>query len=246
MSHAMTGFVCKPWDNRNEAERCVNTSRPLTNSLERSKERLSVKSIFEKSKKAAHPEWWGRPAQYQRKAQEQYLLEHEHLVFSPWAWVSTTCTAPMCMNVGCMVLHKSIRIAYPKGLCVYCGEPSGTIDHLLPRAWTGEASRSAVAVVPACAHCNSTANDSFEFNIHKRRKLIHDRIRKRNRTLLESPDRSAAEIDQLGHLLRSSAIEHRARKDRLRRRLLWPEDPDFDRRAFEKSGIENAEGLGLI
>lgn len=234
------------WDNRSEAERCVNTSRPLTNSLDRSKERLDVESIQKKVLAEAHPAWWGRKVEYQRRAQEQYLLKHENILFSPWAWVSTTCGVEMCMNVDCMIVHKPVRIAYPPGLCVYCGDPSRSMDHLLPRAWTGGTHRSSVAIVPACMNCNSTASDTFVFNIHERRKFIHSRLRKRHARLLSSPDRTPSELRSLGHILRESAKAHMAKKEHLLRRLSWPDDPHFDRRAFERSGIENAEELGLI
>jgi len=144
-----------------------------------------------------------------------------------------------------MTVLEPVKLAYAPGQCVYCGEPSSGYDHLMPRAWTGEQQRKQIALVPCCAHCNSVINDSWSVSVSERRRVCHERLRKRNRTLLQSPDLKPWEYTELGYVLRQSARAHATKKARLLARLNWPLDPDYDRRAFDRSGIPFAEERGL-
>lgn len=196
-------------------------------------------------KLAKHWSWTGSKHWYQRRAQHAWLFDNPGHPFRPWAWVVTSCGTEMCMNVDCMKVLSPIRIAYPAGVCVYCGDVAGTMDHLLPQPFTGSAIRRSVAVVPACASCNSALGATFAPTVPERRKIAQDRLRRRKRKLLESPVISSKDLDQMGHSLRQAAIKRNAERDRVRAQLTWPDDQMYDRRAFEKSGIDDPETLGL-
>lgn len=218
----------------------------LTHSLDPSKEGLGMKSTRDEHVPVpGHPKWPGSRNQYQRRAQDEWLNHHPECVYLPWAWVSTSCGVDMCMNVDCMEIHRPVKIAYPPGVCVYCGDPAGTMDHLLPRTWTSTSARRSVAVVPACAQCNSTLSDIFEPSVYKRREYVQARYAKRWAKRLAVADPTKEDLARMGYVLRDAAIRGIAQRERLRLRLAWPEDPFYDKRAFEKSGIEDPETLGV-
>ena len=105
------------------------------------------------------------------------------------AWLRSTC-GNRCINPAHLVAHQPVKIAYPAGVCVYCGFPAGTKDHLVPRAWTGETRRQRVAVVPACADCNSRIGAFGSANVSERRKHAQASIRRRWSSVLNAPVRT--------------------------------------------------------
>ena len=72
------------------------------------------------------------------------------------------------------------------------------------------------------------------------------RIAKRYAKVLRYVDYSEDEITEFGPNLRSAIRSGLQTKTEVRRRLAWPEDPAFDERAIERSGIEDPYVLGLI
>ena len=186
----------------------------------------------------------GRAYDYQEAATKAYWVEKAILV-SAWHWVTTTCGV-MCLNPDHMRFNEPVKLAYPAYLCIYCGLPGGTKDHLLPRHFTGLAARRYVITVPACGACNSTLSDTLTSTITERRELVHLRLRKRHRKTLSQPDWTPAELRQLGHSLRTYVKNARSKKEVLLDRLAWPTDPDFDLRACQKTGIEDPYSAGLL
>lgn len=188
--------------------------------------------------------WRGNPRQYQPEAQRLWALDHDRAV-QPWSWITTTCEVDQCLDTECMVIHAPVRIDYPIGTCVYCGEGCVGVDHLLPAPWTGGAKRHMVAVVPACGNCNARINDYPSPNVAKRRIRAQLSLERKNRRLLARPIKSPAELRGLGHAMRSVAIANNEKTERVRARLAWPLDPHYDLRAFQRSGIDDPESLGL-
>lgn len=188
--------------------------------------------------------WRGNPRQYQLEAQRLWALDNDRGL-RPWSWITTTCETIHCLETPCMVVHAPVRIEYPHSVCVYCGEPCSGVDHLLPKPWTGGALRHLVAVVPACGNCNSRINDDPSPNVAKRRQRAQLSIERSNKYLLLRPIKTAVEMSELGHAMRSVAAANNAKTERVRSRLAWPLDPHYDLRAFQKSGIEDPETLGL-
>lgn len=192
-----------------------------------------------------HPAWKGNPRQYQIQAKETYV-RHAERGLLPWAWVTTECETNFCLNPACMTIHNPKRIAYVDGVCVYCGDPAGGFDHLLPEPSTGKALRLLVALVPACANCNNRINDFPSPNISDRRRRAQASIERGYSRLLNVPDKTEAEMAELGYLMRTVSIKNNNIRARVRLRLAWPEDdPFYDLRAFQKSGVEDPVSLGL-
>lgn len=190
------------------------------------------------------PRWNGNPRQYQIAAQTVWTTRNDRGLL-PWTWVTTECEVDQCLDPACMVIHQPVRIGYSRGTCVYCGEGASGVDHLLPKPWTGHAMRHMVAVVPACGNCNARINDDPSPNVAKRRKRAQVSIERHNKHLLLRPVKTPAELRTLGHAMRSVAEANNAKAERVRARLAWPLDPHYDLRAFQRSGIEDPESLGL-
>lgn len=190
------------------------------------------------------PRWRGNPRQYQIEAQRKFAIERERGVL-PWSWVSTNCDVEQCLDVDCMTLRTATKIAYPTNICTYCGEPGWTRDHLLPEPMTGGTLRHLVAVVPACGGCNSRIGDLPSANVAERRQVSQLRIEQKHKRLLLVPQKTDAELLELSHTMRSVAVKNNIKRLRIKAQLGWPIDPNYDLRAFTRSGIEDPESLGL-
>ena len=191
------------------------------------------------------PRFSGRDYNYQEAATQRYWVE-TGISVRAWHWIVTTCSTPTCMNHEHMRIHEPTRLGYPAYLCIYCGNPGGTKDHLLPRRLTGDTVRSSVITVPACGSCNSTLSATVTETITERRELLHLRLRKRYRKMLAQPEFTPAEMRQFGTSLRAYMSNARTRKEMLLERLAWPTDPDFDLRACQKAGIDDPYSAGLL
>ena len=184
----------------------------------------------------------GTAAQFQEYA-ARVLVEHtESIRFLPWTWFGNTCGTAQCLFSAHIQVNNPIRIAYPKFVCVYCGRVAGTKDHLMPLHFTGIARRRYVAVVPACVQCNSAINDLPEYNITARRRRAHAYLAKRYRKYLDPP----CPLDGLEGNLRKHVQQASKNKELIEALLAWPDDPDYDLRAFQASGIEDPYLLELI
>lgn len=189
-------------------------------------------------------QYGANPKLYQQAAHAAYMAQTGRAI-EPWAWISTTCGA-LCLRAECMLVYAPRVIAYPPGVCVYCGYPAGTRDHLLPKQFTGEARRVFVAIVPACSDCNGRINDKPEPSVAGRRKIAQDSLRKSKRLVLAGIDWTDEQLAEYGPTLRASLIRQRDLKNQVLARLSWPEDLDYDMRAWQKSGIPDPSALGLI
>jgi len=187
--------------------------------------------------------WDGRPRDWQEAARDQ--LEAIIGTLLPWQRVATSCGTYHC----CQRLHlRSIsarQINYPKYVCIYCGLPGYTKDHLLPVTVTGGAARDWVAVVPACGQCNSIIGERIGHRVGERRDFVHECLRRKNKKMLDKGKLTEADLAEFGPNLRSLIQAMEDKRDVLLQRLAWPE-PGYDERAFVKTGIEDPYGLDLI
>ena len=181
---------------------------------------------------------------YQRAARAAFEIAGD-VDLQPHAWITATC-GNACLDPQHLIAHQPRAIAYPAGVCVYCGLPAGTKDHLVPRTWTGDTRRNSVAVVPACAECNTRIGSSGSASIDDRRKIAHDGIRKSKRETLDAPDWTPEALAELGPALRQHVMAKQRAKQATLARLAWPEDPFYDMRAWQKSGIDDPASLGVI
>src|SRR5690606_1956031 len=173
------------------------------------------------------------------------LIEHE-VYPKPWSVLDTTCGEPLCTTIEHIIVIAPTRIAYPSGLCVYCGRSAGTRDHIMPRTVTGEAVRRSVPTVPACGQCNSIINDSGVYSINGRRALAHKGIRRKYKKLLAMPEYSDEDLAEYGDGLRPFIEQSIVQREQVLARLSWPEDPDYDHRYLGKSEIPDPYATGLL
>lgn len=188
--------------------------------------------------------WAGNPRLYQREAIRNFEIFKDRDLL-PWAFITTTCEVPLCLDPECMVVNKPYRINYLAEVCVYCGMGGYQRDHLLPEPQTGAALRHLVLTVPSCGECNRAISDLPTAAIHERRKVAQVAIERKNARLLLRGQKSEEELEGLGHEMRSVAIKNNALHKSLLLRLSWPDDPHYDLRAFQRSGIEDPAALGL-
>lgn len=188
--------------------------------------------------------WTGAENRYQSEAAIALAVEGREP--PPWAWIIPTCTTSDCLTVDHLRVQAPIRLAYPWGVCIYCGRSAWTKDHLLPRAWSGDVKRHWVAIVPACGTCNSLLSDTLTWSITERRLICHERIRKHYRKVLRTVDHTPESLDEMGRILRQHCEDAMARKAEVRRMLTWPEDAAYDARALGHSGIDNGWVTGLL
>lgn len=179
--------------------------------------------------------WEGRETDYQQAAHDAHFVETGRSQL-PWTSVTTTCDTP-CLNVDHMKMVAPASLAYPRGVCVYCGFPSNTRDHLLPVTSSGETLRRRVLTVPACGECNSAISDKGGHTISERRAIAHDHLRRKHKALLAVKDRTPSELEEYGPNLRAHIIKNMETRRAIHSRLEWPHDPDYDERAFQRSGI---------
>lgn len=112
-------------------------------------------------------------------------------------------------------------------VCVYCGEIADTKDHFIPRAFVkrvrelGWHDPSTFLLVPACKECNSTAGSEVFALLKDKRNYIHNCYKRRYKKILEMPDWTQSELNELGPTLKSSVLQGINAKKRLKARLRW-------------------------
>lgn len=181
---------------------------------------------------------------YQSDAISAYYVETAHMP-EAYSWITTTC-GNRCLNVDHMKVVHPTTLAYPAYVCIYCGRSGYTKDHLFPRHWSGDTKRRFVAVVPACGTCNAVLSDTLTWSITERRAIAHHRLRKHYRKALRTIEYGEDDLNEFGDELRSYVVEQMAKKRSVMEMLEFPEDPGFDLRACQKSGIEDPYEIGLL
>lgn len=130
--------------------------------------------------------------------------------------------------------HAWYKWKFPKlALCIYCGEPATTKDHVFPvaRAAVLDLTRPNVraqllphglCIVKACAACNSLASDRPFTSILEKRRWIQERLRKKFHKKLHSPEWEEHELNELGHGLRAYIVKAEIDAKIIWRRVNWP------------------------
>lgn len=73
----------------------------------------------------------------------------------------------------------------------------------------------------ACRQCNSILGNRYFRTIRDRRAAVKDSLRAKYHHLLESPDWTESELDEMGYALRSFIAGRMALKKQIRERLRW-------------------------
>lgn len=188
--------------------------------------------------------WKGDAAHYQEQAAMAAI--EEGVTVMPWCWIEPSCGTKYCMEPTHLSVHAPAKIAYPYGICIYCGRAGWTRDHLLPTEATGRALRKHVLTVPACGECNSFISDRYATSITERRAIAKAGIRKKYRRKLYVHEFTEDELAEFGPGLRPTILRARSDRQAVIDRLEFPEDPTFDLRYLGMSGIDDPYALGLL
>lgn len=118
--------------------------------------------------------------------------------------------------------------------CYYCGRPADTVDHVIPQvllkqleamgdteAWSVLYKRHKVKIVPACRDCNSVIGSKYFPTLAERKAFVKQRLRQRKRNVLETPNWSEGELNQLGPDLRGYVEHSIALREETKLRLRW-------------------------
>ena len=126
--------------------------------------------------------------------------------------------------------HGLYRLIDNGRICVYCGVPASTIDHVVPLSAISALANmilingppiEGLFLVPSCGECNSIAGSQMFRTIGAKRRYIHWRLSRKYRRFIELPDWSDEELDEMGYSLRKS-IENGLRvKEWLLKRVSW-------------------------
>lgn len=123
---------------------------------------------------------------------------------------------------------------YDVARCYYCGEPAGSVDHVVPQSMLemlrimGDDAVSAILArhgrrmtVPCCMECNSVLGNKYFDTLEKRKNYLKRRMRQRYKKILRTPDWSDRELSQLGDRLQEYVITAIVRRDIILRRLRY-------------------------
>jgi hypothetical protein len=100
-------------------------------------------------------------------------------------------------------------------LCVYCGQPADTVDHVPPLNRIDDYESMGLMdeqylLVPSCRPCNSTAKDKLEEGILQRIEAVKDRLAVNLRKYLKRVEWDEEELDELGpNLLSAVKANHK-------------------------------------
>lgn len=183
---------------------------------------------------------WRGPREWFQYEARKVLLADRHL------WLTNCCNTSMCLTGTHLVTLRPEPLDYMSGICVYCGLSADTKDHLIPRGWSGDTSRSFVLTVPACRQCNSFIGDKWAPTITERRVVAQKRIKSKYRDALRVHRFSIADLEEMGPNLRSMVDAKYAIAEVVRSRLAWPPYEDYDFGACMRAGFPDPYEAGLL
>jgi hypothetical protein len=115
--------------------------------------------------------------------------------------------------------------SYSGPRCYYCGEPATERDHVVPRSQLPVLRPMVNSEVPTtvdcCGECNRVLSNSLQESLVDRAAELKARLRARYRHLLEMPEWTPEELQDLGHGLRGVVAAALVERARIERRLEW-------------------------
>ena len=102
-------------------------------------------------------------------------------------------------------------------MCVYCGRPAATRDHVPPISRINDYDSLGMKTpmylkVPACIECNTIGADTLQESFIERTEFIKDKLARKYARALSVPDWEEDEIQQLGKNLQSKVRAALARR----------------------------------
>ena len=113
-------------------------------------------------------------------------------------------------------MEREFRITLHGRLCVYCGETATELDHFPPKCHTPHG-----FLLPACGECNRLAGAAWPDHFEQRASMVRDKLRKRYRKAIGTPEWSRGEIRALGWTLRTGVLKWRTTMEVAKRRVAW-------------------------
>ncbi len=114
-------------------------------------------------------------------------------------------------------LSAAIEWLRDKGLCFYCGDYGGEIEHVIPRA-----SHLPTYTVLACRECNGMASDKVcEGGIAEKLLYIRGRRKRRYLKVLAIPEWTPEEIAEMGYGMRATIMASQAARQMVSAQLSW-------------------------
>lgn len=118
------------------------------------------------------------------------------------------------------------KLAVQQDWCVYCGASATAKDHFAPVSVVASLMSMGLRVsgkflVPSCGECNGIAHDSIFVSIGAKRRYIQGRLKRKYSKLLNMPDWTEEELDEMGYMMRSAIIGGIAQRDYMRARIAW-------------------------
>ena len=107
-------------------------------------------------------------------------------------------------------------ISFNSRICVYCGNNADTVDHFPPRSASFRG-----LLLPCCRECNNLAGTEHPFDFARRVELVKEKIKKRNKKILDMPIWHQDEIEELGPNMRRQVILCQNKRRNVHRRLAW-------------------------
>ncbi len=101
-------------------------------------------------------------------------------------------------------------------VCFYCGEHAVQKEHVVPQVTLYPS-----GIVPSCQECNLLAGAALHTNVLDKLMFIKDLRLKRYRKLLEMPEWSWDEIQDLGKNLRSLVVAAQKARDIIVSQVKW-------------------------
>ena len=122
--------------------------------------------------------------------------------------------------------NKFYSFIQSNDICIYCGFIADTWDHFVPLyvihiiAANIENIRGKI-LVPACRECNSTAGAKLFNSLGAKRRYINSRYQIKYAYLLNGPDWTEEELNDLGYVLQTKIRGQMALKSVIKERLKW-------------------------
>lgn len=114
-----------------------------------------------------------------------------------------------------------------KGICLYCGDPADTMDHVIPLAWSdGKRNNKRPPfgpMCPACRDCNCHLSNRYFDSFEARCRWNRDRLEKKAKPILWH----TSQIEALDYSLRSFVVHECLVRMWYRFRADWFESRDY-------------------
>lgn len=113
-------------------------------------------------------------------------------------------------------IGKTVAFLWKVRSCAYCGMPATDKEHVVPKSL-----QAGSWLVPSCRECNLLAGSACFFTFAEKREYIRNRLSKRYRKLLETPEWDSQELSEMGEGLREFLVLSTVARNIVEQRLRW-------------------------